>query len=136
MLFLQIMVAMPTERQRYLNWLDAQMKDHGLEDVRICTGDASSPGDVLDADALRFGDHDESLYRTIKTRRISISYRAPIAPETSGLKLPTGVSHGPHARRFPRIPQHSRFATAPHASQHGARVAICARKPDAYTRPP
>lgn len=60
-----------TERQRYRNWLDAQIADHGLIDVAICSDPMD---DLICTDALRFNpDLSEEFFRELNAVNAAIA---------------------------------------------------------------
>lgn len=57
---------MLTEKQKFLNWLECQKKDHGLVDIRIVTAD-DPPGSALGPDTT------EETYRDLNKLNAAIA---------------------------------------------------------------
>lgn len=62
-----------TEKQKYRNWLEIQIRDHGLISTHVCT--AADPfGPDVETDELRFGsNHDEAFYRALNEMNAAIA---------------------------------------------------------------
>ena len=64
---------MLTEKQKYRNWLEAQIKDHGLVSVSVCP--ARDPlGPDVTTDELRFGtNEEEEFYKELNAMNAAVA---------------------------------------------------------------
>lgn len=71
---------MITEKQRYRNWLECQIKDHGLVSMHACGSDGAD----ISMDKLRYGDEiPEETYADLNKFNASIAC-GKIRPLTAG----------------------------------------------------